>query len=87
MKTVMTWVKVPDLVERNKSFQIIHKAKNGILMWCLVRNSTPVMYQEISSGSQPFFNVYCLIEESIKNTVIINKPYIRAFAAGISQGE
>lgn len=84
MNTVMTWVKVSDLIEKNKSFQIIHKTKNGTSMWCLVRNSTPVMYQEVSSDIQPFFNVYCLIEESNINNSIINKPQIKAFATGIS---
>lgn len=84
MNTVMTWVKVSDLVEKNKNFQIIHKTQNGALMWCLVRNSIPVMYQEISLNVQPFLNVYCLIEESNMNTSIIKKPQIKAFATGMS---
>ncbi|AEI51728.1 hypothetical protein [Runella slithyformis] len=84
MNTAMTWVKVSDLVKSNKSFQIIHKAKNDILMWCLVRNSNPVMYQEIVSDTQPFVNVYCLVEERKTKSATINKSKIKAVVIGTS---
>lgn len=84
MNTAMSWVTVSDLVEKNKSFQIIHKAKNDTVMWCLIRDSSPLMYQEISPDVQPFFNVYCLIEESILNNSIIKKTSIKAIVTGVS---
>jgi hypothetical protein len=85
MKTVMFWVKISELVENNRSFKIIPKNNNGVIMWCLLRNNSPIMYQEISADIKPFFNVSCLIEGINENTTVIEEIQIKAFATGISQ--
>lgn len=71
MKTEMVWVKVSELIEKNREFEIIAKTEDGNKLWCLIRNGVPVMYQEELPNTQPFCNVFFLVETHKKNSNVL----------------
>ncbi|WP_428656078.1 hypothetical protein [Runella sp.] len=81
MKTEMVWVKVTELIQKNKEFTIVSKIEDGNRLWCLIRKGVPVIYQEELPNTQPFCNVFFLVETHEK---ISNILQIMAVTSGVN---
>lgn len=81
MKNKMIWVNVNELIEQSNDFQVISKIKDGNTLWCLTQKDVPIMYQKKMVNTQPFYNVFCLVETDIKMTKF--SP-IKVHALGVS---